>query len=62
MQRRITMLGGDELTETWNDFSYFEDDANDDEGYEVPFSALMAIDSGPAPFNARMALPNHGPG
>ena len=56
------MLGGDELTETWNDFSYFEDDADDDEGYEVPFTALLAIDSGPAPFNARMALPSHGPG
>jgi hypothetical protein len=56
------MLGGDELTETWNDFSYFEDDADDDEAYEVPITALMAIDSGPASFNARMALPNHGPG
>lgn len=57
------MLGGDELTETWNDFfSYFEDDADDDEACEVPFTALMAIDSRADSFNARMALPNHGPG
>ena len=56
------MLGGDELTETWNDFSYFEDDADDDEACEVPFTALLAIDTGPAPFNARMALPSHGLG
>ena len=48
------MLGGDELTETWNDFSYFEDDANDDEACEVPFTALMATDSRPASCNARM--------
>ena len=59
----MTMLGGDELTETWNDFfSYFEDDADDDEACEVPFTALLAIDSGTAPFNARMALPSHGLG
>ena len=56
------MLGGDELTETWNDFSYFEDDADDDEGCEVPFTALLAIDSRPAFIIARMALPSHGLG
>ena len=56
------MLGGDELTETWNDFSYFEDDADDDEACEVPFTALMAIDSRPDSFNVRMALPSQGPG
>ena len=56
------MLGGDELTETWNDFSYFEDDADDNEACEVPFTALMAIDSRPDSLSVRMALPSQGPG
>lgn len=41
------MLGGDELTETWNDFSFFEDDADDDEVCDGPAVILLAIGSTP---------------
>jgi hypothetical protein len=42
------MLGGDELTETWNDFSYFEDDADDEEVCDG--SAVFLLAMGPTPF------------
>jgi len=51
------MLGGDELTETWNDFSYFEDDADDDEVYDGPTVILLAIGSEPVHSNARTCQP-----
>lgn len=56
------MLGGDELTETWNDFSYFEDDADDDEVCDGPAVILLAIGSDPAHSNARTCLPGPGLG
>ncbi len=56
------MLGGDELTETWNDFSYFEDDADDDEVCDGPAVILLAIGSDPAHSNARTCMPGPGLG
>ena len=56
------MLGGDELTETWNDFSYFEDDADDDEVPDGPVMASLAVESDSVYSGWRTCLPSHGPG
>ena len=56
------MLGGDELTETWNDFSYFEDDADDDEVPDGLVMASLAVASDPVYSGWRTCLPGHGPG
>jgi hypothetical protein len=56
------MLGGDELTETWNDFSFFEDDADDDEVPDGPVMASLAVESDSFYSGWRTCQPGHGPG